>query len=308
VTALLFWITTCLFALLGLAAAGRWALARFAPRTWQAICRRWTPSDRLARILRGHEDQLETEAREMIKGVIELGEADVSEIMTPRTDMVTLAAALSWPEMLHAVIQAAHTRIPVVGRNRDDIIGILHARDLLAELAKPPEQRAEPWTKLVREPIFVPETKAIDTLLQELQRNRNHLAIVLDEYGGVSGLVTMEDALEEIVGEIADEHDTPPADDVRELGPGAVEAPGRMHIDELNERLGLALPEDADFDTVGGLVFSELGHVPVAGEELVRQNVRITVLQATRRRIERVRIETLPATDAPPGGEPGRAE
>ena len=119
------------------------------------------------------------------------------------------------------------------------------------------------------------------------------MAVVLDEYGGVSGVVTMEDVLEEIVGEIVDEYDADEVEPIRVLGDGVCEALGRGHVDALNERLGLDLPEDADFDTIGGFVFSELGHIPVVGEQLVWRNVRITVLEATRRRIERVRIEVL---------------
>ena len=248
----------------------------------------------------GHrEGLLEEDAREMIEGVIELGDADVSQIMTPRTDMLSIPAALSWEEMLDQVINAGHTRIPVYGRNRDDILGILHTKDLLPELAREPGQRADPWTKLLRQPVFVPETKPIDALLQELQQSRNHMVVVLDEYGGVSGLVTMEDVLEEIVGEIVDEYDPALVDGVRDLGPGVCEAMGRVHIDEINERLGLGLPEDADYDTIGGFVFNELGHIPTTGEDLVWRNVRITVLDATRRRIERVRIEVLDAAGLP---------
>ena len=247
-------------------------------------------------VTEGHrEGLLEEEAREMIEGVIELGDADVSQIMTPRTDMVSLSSALSWPGMLDAVISAGHTRIPVYGRNRDDILGILYTKDLLPELAKPSDERVQPWTKLLREPLFVPETKPIDALLQELQHNRNHMAVVLDEYGGVSGLVTMEDVLEEIVGEIVDESDSALVEGIRELGPGVCESLGRVHVDELNERFGLHLPEDADYDTIGGFVFSEMGRIPVAGEQLTWENVRITVIEATRRRIERVRMEVLDA-------------
>ena len=248
----------------------------------------------------GHrEGLLEEEAREMIEGVIDLGDANVSQIMTPRTDMVSIPAALSWDAMLEQVISAGHTRIPVYGRNRDDILGILHTKDLLPELARGSGQRAEHWTKLLRQPVFVPETKPIDALLQELQRSRNHMVVVLDEYGGVSGLVTMEDVLEEIVGEIVDEYDPAHEEGVRDLGPGVCEAMGRVHIDEINERLGLGLPEDADYDTIGGFVFNELGHIPTTGEDLVWHNVRITVLDATRRRIERVRIEVLDAAGLP---------
>jgi CBS domain containing-hemolysin-like protein len=242
----------------------------------------------------GHrEGLLEEDAREMIEGVMELGDLDVSEIMTPRTDMVCMPRALSWQEAVDFVVKAGHTRIPVTNKNLDDIVGILYAKDLLPELAKRPDQPVRPWTALLRDAYFVPETKPIDVLLQEFQRTRNHMAVVLDEYGGVSGLVTMEDVLEEIVGEIVDEYDKDLVDGIRQLDEGLCEALGKVHIDELNERLALQLPEDDDFDTIAGFVFSRLGHIPKVGEELLADNVRITVLEATRRRIERVRIEVL---------------
>ncbi len=245
-------------------------------------------------VTEGHrEGLLEEDAREMIEGVIELGDADVSEIMTPRTDMVSMPKTLGWQEALEFVIRVGHTRIPVTDRNRDDIVGILVTKDLLPELARRPEDTRQPWTALLREPYFVPESKPIDVLLQEFQQTRSHMAIVLDEYGGVSGLVTLEDVIEEIVGEIVDEYDKDLVEDIRVLDDGVCEALGKAHIDEINERLGLELPDDRDFDTIAGLVFSELGHVPVIGEELVRPDVRITVLQATARRIERVRVDVL---------------
>jgi CBS domain containing-hemolysin-like protein len=246
-------------------------------------------------ITEGHrEGLLEEDAREMIEGVIELSDVDVSAIMTPRTDMVCIPVSLSWAEVLEIVISAGHTRIPVYQRNRDDIVGVLYAKDLLPELIRQPGQTPmKPWTALLREPYFVPETKPVDVLLQEFQRTRNHMAVVLDEYGGVAGLVTLEDVLEEIVGEITDEYDKVLADGINELDEHTAEALGRVHIDEINERLGIELPEDDDYDTIGGFVFSELGHVPAPGEELVWHNVRVTVVEATRRRIERVRIEVL---------------
>ncbi len=245
-------------------------------------------------VTEGHrEGLLEEDAREMIEGVIQLSDVDVSQIMVPRTDMVTIPVSLSWGEVVEFVVKAEHTRIPVYEKNRDDIVGILHAKDLLPELAKAPGEPRQPWTALLREPYFVPETKPVDVLLQEFQRTRNHMAVVLDEYGGVSGLVTLEDVLEEIVGEIEDEYDKELVDGIRDVAVGVAEASARVHIDEINEHLGLHLPEEADYDTIGGFVFSELGHVPVVGEELVWQNVRITVLEATRRRVEKVRIENL---------------
>jgi len=239
------------------------------------------------------EGLLEEDAREMIEGVIELSDVVVSEIMTPRTDMVSMPCAFSWEEMLQFVVLVRHTRIPVYEKNRDDIIGILYSKDLLPELAKSGDEPRAPWTSLLRQPCFVPETKPVDVLLQEFQKTRNHMVVVLDEYGGVSGLVSMEDVLEEIVGEIIDESDKEAVEDIREIDHRTAEALGKVHIDEINERLALKLPDDGDFDTIGGFVFSELGHVPAVGEELVRKNVRLTVLEATRRRIERVRIEVL---------------
>jgi CBS domain containing-hemolysin-like protein len=161
-------------------------------------------------------------------------------------------------------------------------------------LAKPEPRLRQPWQELLRKPFFVPETKPVDELLQEFQRSRNHIAVVLDEFGGVSGLVTIEDALEEIVGEIADEHDDAANEDgIKPLGEHGAEALARVRIHDLNERLGLSLPEDEHFDTIGGFVFHELGRIPNVGEELIWQDVRIKVLEATRRRIDRVSIQIL---------------
>ncbi|MDR0337779.1 MAG: CBS domain-containing protein [Planctomycetaceae bacterium] len=267
-------------------------------------------------VTEGHrEGLLEEDAREMIEGVIELSDFTVSEIMTPRTDMKSISNALSWDEMLAAVIATPHSRIPVYKDNRDDIIGVIHAKDLLRELVKnDPSQRC-PWTELMTEPLFVPETKPVDTLLQEFQntkpagsnkdgsevddisqRAKGHLAIVLDEYGGVSGVVTLEDILEEIVGEIVDEHD-PVAitEEIKELDSATFEVLGKVRIDDLNETLSLDLPEEEDYDTIAGFIFSTLGHVPGVGEtvdfEHEGKQSRFTVIEATRRRIEKIQIK-----------------
>ena len=237
------------------------------------------------------EGLFEDDAREMIEGVIELGDATVAQIMTPRTDIASIHVGLAWDEVVQIASQAGHTRIPVYNKSPDDIVGILHTKDLLAEMARPDAGERRPWRDILRKPFFVPETKPVDDLLQEFQRSRNHLAVVLDEFGGVSGLVTIEDALEEIVGEIADEHDEAHTEGIRQLGEHSAEALARVRIAELNERLGLSLPEDEDYDTIGGFVFHELGRIPNVGEELVWQDVRIKVLEATRRRIDRVAIQ-----------------
>jgi CBS domain containing-hemolysin-like protein len=281
-------------------------------------------------VTEGHrEGLLEEDAREMIEGVIELSDFTVSEIMTPRTDMKSISNALSWDEMLAAVIATPHSRIPVYKDNRDDIIGVIHAKDLLRELVKNDPLQRCPWTELMTEPLFVPETKPVDTLLQEFQntkpigssknisdktgsnqtvscknstdedisqRAKGHLAIVLDEYGGVSGVVTLEDILEEIVGEIVDEHDPMVVtEEIKELDTETFEVLGKVRIDELNETLDLDLPEEEDYDTIAGFIFSTLGHVPSVGETVDFEHEgklsRFTVIEATRRRIEKIRIK-----------------
>jgi CBS domain containing-hemolysin-like protein len=237
---------------------------------------------------------LEDEAREMIEGVIDLGDAYVSQIMTPRTDMDMVQVDAPWDELLVEVIESGHTRIPVYDKTRDDIVGILYGKDLLPELATGDPDSRTPIRELVRKPLFVPETKPVDDLLQMFQQLRTHIAVVLDEYGGVSGLVTIEDVLEEIVGEIDDEYDPESIAEIERIDQYTVEALGRAHIDEINEAMDLELPEDGDYDTIGGLVFSELGRIPQPGESLIwQEQVRISVLEATRRRIDRVRIERL---------------
>ncbi|TWT36839.1 Hemolysin C [Posidoniimonas corsicana] len=243
----------------------------------------------------GHrEGLLEEDARGMIEGVIELGDADVAHVMTPRTDMHMLQADTSWEDILDDVIKMGHTRIPVYGANRDDILGVLYVKDLLPELAKPGAEPRAPLAELVRKPVFVPETKAVDDLLEMFQQMRTHIAIVLDEYGGVAGLVTIEDVLEEIVGEIVDEYDPEVEQEVQRINDDVCEAIGRAHVDEINELMGFDLPEDQDFDTIGGFVFSELGRVPVPGETFVwEEQIHLTVVDASKRRVERVRVERL---------------
>ncbi len=239
-----------------------------------------------------HDGLLDTETREMIEGVIELGDIDVADIMTPRSRMDVLQVDMGWTEVLDFVVRVARTRIPVYAKSLDEIRGILYVKDLLPELAIAAEER-RPLPELVRPATFVPHTKAVDDLLDEFQKSHNHMAIVVDEYHAVTGLITIEDVLEEIVGEIVDEHDQEEPDDVRRLDDRSAEAMATAHIDELNERLGIDLPEDDEYDTISGLLLSRLQRIPQAGEHVQVGNVRITVLAATRRRIDRVRIDRL---------------
>jgi CBS domain containing-hemolysin-like protein len=238
------------------------------------------------------EGLIEEDAREMIEGVMELGDAIVSHIMTPRTEMHMLPLATPWDEVIESVVESGHTRVPIYDKTRDDVVGILYSKDLLPELAKGPEGSRRPLKELLRKPLFVPETKAVDDLLQWFQKSRTHIAVVLDEFGGVSGLVTIEDVLEEIVGEIDDEYDQKSEETIRKTAEDVCEALGRAHIDEINEVMGFDLPEDEEFDTIGGFVFAEFGRVPSVGETITwRDAVRVTVLEATRRRVNRVRLE-----------------
>lgn len=250
------------------------------------------------------EGRLEGEARDMIRGVIRLDEVRVADVMTPRTSMLAIPASAAWEEAVRLAADSAHTRLPVWGRSPDDIVGILHIRDVLQLFAEgfAAGTTAPSLEQLLRPPWFVPESMTVRKLLREFQRGNTHLAIVTDEFGGVAGLVTIEDALEEIVGEIADEHDEAFTDGIRQISPDACEVLANVRLETLNRHLGCALPEEENFDTVGGLVFHHFGRIPQIGERMEAHGVRAEVLAATRRRIDLVRIERLePGADEPPG-------
>ncbi|MBC21080.1 MAG: hypothetical protein CMJ74_12580 [Planctomycetaceae bacterium] len=237
----------------------------------------------------GHrEGLLEEDAREMIQGVMELGDVDVAKVMTPRTDVVMMSVDLPWEEIIGFVVGSAHTRIPVHGKTRDDIVGILYVKDLLPLMAS--DEAKPPFREFLRTPHYVPETKRLDDLLEEFQQTRNHMALVLDEYGGVSGLVSIEDVLEEIVGDIVDEYDQEAEEEFRVIDDHTIEVMARVHLDEINERFDLNIPEDGDYDTIGGFVFSQLGHIPMVGEEVHWENLRIEVTQASLRRIDKLQL------------------
>ena len=252
------------------------------------------------------EGRLEGPARDMIRGVIGLDEVRVSKVMTPRTGIVAMPVATAWEEAVRIAAASGHTRLPVWSGTPDEVVGILHTRDVLGVMAErlasggpPPELRP-----LLRPPWFVPESMSVQTLLREFQRGDTHMAIVTDEFGGVSGLVTIEDALEEIVGEIADEHDEAFTDGIRMLSDHAGEVLAHVRIAEVNRRLGVALPEGEDFDTVGGFVFHECGRIPEIGTRMESHGARLEVLAVTRRRIDLVRVERLAAV--PPPAEASR--
>uniref|UniRef100_A0A7C2NZP6 HlyC/CorC family transporter n=1 Tax=Schlesneria paludicola TaxID=360056 RepID=A0A7C2NZP6_9PLAN len=248
------------------------------------------------------EGVLHQDAGVMIERVMELQHDDVSAILTPRTDMICIQIDCTLEEARRQLLESGHSRVPTYGDSTDDILGILYAKDLLRAL-EPNRQPGEPipvLRDLIREPVYVPVTTEIPALLELMKRQHVQIAIVLDEYGGVAGLVTMEDILEEIVGEIEDEYDE---DVIRQrisiVSDTVAEVDARVHLDDLNERFGYGLPEDQEFDTIGGFVFSLLGHMPTAGEELKYRRLKFTVLAADRRKITRLRIERdVPQDDA----------
>jgi putative hemolysin len=239
------------------------------------------------------EGALDAGRAEMIERVLKFNRADAGQIMTPRTDLVSIEAGASADEARRLVASSGHSRIPVTRGNIDTIVGILYAKDLL-ERTGPAEGGPVHVKDVCRPPLFVPETKKLDELLQEFQGNKVHMAVVLDEYGGTAGLVTIEDVVEEIVGEILDEYEQAPPAPIRRLPDRAYEVEARVHIGQINGELGLALPEHEDYETLGGFVLSRLGYIPKTGETMQYEGLKITVLEAEERRVKRLRLE-LPA-------------
>ncbi len=237
-----------------------------------------------------HDGLLEADVREMIEGVIELDDTDVADIMTPRSEMDSIPVDMDWNEMVQFVVRVGRTRIPVYGRNLDDIVGVLYAKDLLAALSREGAESRD-LREILREARQVPRSTRLDELLQMFLQNRNHLAIVVDEFMHVVGLVTIEDVLEEIVGEIVDEHDKEELGEIRHVTDQVAEVHARAHLHDINEALGTQFPEEEDYDTLGGFVLSQLCRIPEPGEALDWQDVRLVILEANRRRVERVRVE-----------------
>jgi len=232
------------------------------------------------------EDEDDREERELISSVIEFGDTIVREVMVPRTDMITLPADATTDDAVDLVLEAGRSRIPLTGENIDDVTGLLYARDLLVLYDEDAPSR--PARDLAHEAYFVPETKPISELLREMQAKQKHLAIVVDEFGGTAGLVSIEDLLEEIVGEIVDEYDDEePMMTPLDSGEFLVDA--RLDVDDLAELLDVEFPE-AEWDTVGGLVLGLAGRVPEIGESFSYGDIIVTAEDVQGRRIARVRV------------------
>jgi CBS domain containing-hemolysin-like protein len=234
---------------------------------------------------------LQHNASRMIHRVVDLQSEDVAAIMTPRTEMVTIPAGTVLAAALPLLVEQGYSRVPVVGRTVDDVVGILYARDLLAaSVSLQSELNRRSVESIAREVFFVPESQGIGNLLEKMKQQKVHMAIVVDEYSGVSGLVTLEDIIEEIVGDISDEYDDEQQAMMTTAPSGVILADARLHIDDLNRELGLELPEDEDFDTVGGFMMSVLGHIPVQGEVIETHGVRFRIVQADERRVHQVEV------------------
>jgi putative hemolysin len=236
------------------------------------------------------EGVIQEEEKEMIYSIFELGDTLAREVMVPRIDIVALDVTIPMLEALDTIMQAGHSRIPVYQETIDNVLGVLYAKDLLHYLR---ENRTDiPLEKVLREAYFIPETKKASDLLPDLQQRRVHMAIVVDEYGGVAGLVTIEDLLEEIVGEIQDEYDTEEPF-VEFIDDNAYIFDARVDLDDLNRLMATDLPTD-DSDTLGGFIYTELGKVPAVGDQVFFGEIDFTVESVSGRRIRKVRVERRP--------------
>lgn len=234
------------------------------------------------------EGVLEKEEREMIHGIFEFKDTIAREIMTPRTDMITIASNITIDHVVKIAIESGHSRFPVYDTNVDNITGLVYIKDLLPFFNEP---RAEQLpSSYIRSIHFVPENKKIDEIFRELKKAKNQMAIVVDEYGGTAGLITLEDILEEIVGEIQDEYDTEEELPVKHNADGSLLIDSKVDIGELEELLQSELPKE-DYDTVGGFVMGQMGKIPSAGESFIYNNIKFTVREANKRRVGKILIE-----------------
>lgn len=229
----------------------------------------------------------ETE-REMIESVITFRATAVVQVMTARPDMLSLPVEAGLERFRGLMEESGHSRIPLYEGTLDHVVGILYARDLLKFIGEPVDSFNV--REVMRTPFFVPETKLLRDLLQDFRLQKVHIAIVLDEYGGTAGLVTIEDLLEELVGEISDEHEPIEEATFKRIDDNTAEVDARIHVDELNRLLGTHIPEDAGFDTVGGFISTHLGRIPEAGTQFEHDGARFEVLNAEPQRIGRVRV------------------
>lgn len=252
--------------------------------------------DEIHDLLQDGEGVFEPEEQEMLSGVLEVAETQVREVMIPRSQMVVIEKVQSLDEMLKVIISSGHSRFPVIGEDRDEVLGILLAKDLLKYFDSADGKQLE-IDDYLRPVSVIPESKRLNALLKEFRDSHNHMAIVVDEYGGVSGLLTIEDVLEEIVGEIDDEHDPEEAEfiqpDTDQDGKPCFAVRALTRIDDFNDYFGCELTEEEDYETIGGLVMHQLGRLPRLGETLDYGGFVFRVTRADRRRIDLLLVTRL---------------
>ena len=232
---------------------------------------------------------IDADSLSIIEGATQVTDMQVREVMIPRPQMITVKANQEPDEYIESIIESAHSRFPVIGESSDDIIGILLAKDLLPLALKGNLKKGE-VSELLRPATIIPESKRLNQLLKEFKQTRNHMAIVVDEYGGISGLVTIEDILEQIVGEIDDEHDIDDEAMIKRLSNGEFNVKALTPIEEFNEYFKVTLPEH-EFDTIGGLVLKQFGRLPRRGDKTKLYKFTVTVLNADNRSIRLLKIE-----------------
>ena len=240
---------------------------------------------------------LDADALSMIEGVLEVADTQVRDIMVARSQMVVLHRDDPPEQMLPVVVESGHSRFPVIGEDRDQVVGVLLAKDLLRYFAEGGREDFD-IKECLRPVVFIPESKRLNVLLKEFRASHHHMAIVVDEYGGVSGLVTIEDVLEQIVGDIGDEYDVEDDLDIRKEGERQFTVKAQTRIEEFNQFFGSEF-SDEEFDTIGGLAMNYLGRLPRRGETFVLGGLEFKVLRADRRRLEMLRVIT-PRDIAPP--------
>ena len=229
--------------------------------------------------------QLNIEEKDMIRGVVELADTTVKEVMVPRIDVVFVSIDTPIGELVETLTQCGHSRVPVYQDTIDNVVGVLYAKDLLRYIYT--EKKID-ISSIIRKPYFVPDSKKLDSLLREFKRRRVHIAIAVDEYGGMSGIVCLEDIIEEIVGDIQDEFDNE-GEDIVDLGDGIYLCDARINLEDLNEELELSLPED-EFDTLGGFVFHLLGKIPVKFEKVSFENIDFIIQEIEGHKIKSVKV------------------
>ncbi len=242
------------------------------------------------------QGSIEEQERALIHSIVEFGETTVREVMVSRVDVISLSADATLAEALALIRESGHSRFPLYREHLDNVLGVVYAKDLLPHIDTPDDNVPPDWGTIARKPLYVPPAKSLDDMLGDFQRTNTHLAIVVDEYGGTAGLVTLEDLLEEVVGEIRDELDHPDDDTlVHAIEPGVFRAEARVDLDDLAEAVGVEMDTDAfDFETLGGLILHLTGDIPQPGDAVAYERLRLFVEAVEDNRIQEVRVEVTP--------------